>query len=92
MADVEESFERPQESARITRECGGLNDTKKADSQESALCTTNQLRLLWLLRLGGGFLPLVVSETAFAFLHFVRLLAHSCFDFDSLIRLLERKV
>jgi len=65
---------------------------KKADSHESALRTTNQLRLLWLLRLGGGFLALVVSETAFAFLHFVRLLAHSCFDFDSLIRLLEREV
>jgi hypothetical protein len=31
------------------------------------------------LRLGGGLLPFQISETTFALLHFVQLLAHSCF-------------
>ena len=80
--------------SRSTRRAthGTVRETKKADSLESAFARENPLRLLWLLRLGGDFFALVVSETTFAFQYFVRLLAHSCFDFDSLIRLLERKV
>ncbi len=38
MAEVEESFKRPQEPARVTRECGELNDNEKGGLAKSPPC------------------------------------------------------